>query len=96
MQTATGVYSVVQYRIQSIYYETTLHNITKGKTITNPEDYYDRLADSAWGANKLHYMDLKSDVLGARVQCLKGISDGLSTGASTGTGVFVPASTLNL
>lgn len=96
MQTATGVYSVVQYKIQNYYYETTLHNITKGKTITNPADYYDRLADSAWGANKLHYMDLKSDVLGARGQCLNGIKEGLISGASTGTGVFVPASTLNL
>ena len=41
--------------------------MTTGKTIIDPESYYDMQADRSWGATKLHYMDLKGEVLKYKV-----------------------------
>ena len=50
---------VVKYKIISNYSETFLHNLTKGKTIKNPGSYYDLLAQGAYGASRIHYLDQK-------------------------------------
>lgn len=90
------ILTYVSYKIISNYSVTTLHNITKGTTIENPSDYYKKLAERAYGATKIAYMELSSDAAGAELQAMKGLTDSLKTGSSTVAGVYVPASTLNL
>lgn len=90
------ILTYVKYKIIDNYSETTLHNITKGKTIVDPENYYDKLASSAWGANRIHYMDLKSEVMKKELICLREYAEILKSGTHSGAGVYVNAATLNL
>ena len=86
----------VRYQIVSNYSETTLHNITTGKYITDPADYYDSLAYRAWGDSRIHYMDLESEVRKYELYAMQGVVDMLSKGSHSGAGAFVDASRLNM
>ena len=80
----------ISYKIISNYSAYYLHNISKGTKIENPSDYYDRLTDQYWGSSKLHYMDLRMEVLKAQTNALQGFLGKIDDG------VFVNAYTLNL
>lgn len=80
----------ISYKITSNYTAFFMHNITKGTTIENAPDYYDRIADEYWGASKLHYMDLQSDALSAQIKAIEGFQGKIDTG------LFVGPSVLNL
>lgn len=90
------VLTYVDYKIISHYDQFTLHNMTTGKTIIDPESYYDMQADRSWGATKLHYMDLSREVLKYRIKMLQALQNCLATGTNTWDGAYVPASELNL
>ena len=85
----------VRYKITSNWSQVTLHNMTKGTKITDPADYYENQADRAYGANKLHYMELQSEVQGHHFKMLSAMSSVLKNGANTYDGVFVDGATLN-
>ena len=53
----------VFYKLISSYNVTTLHNLTDGTCIENPEDYYDKLADRYYGADRLHYLSMAGEIL---------------------------------
>jgi hypothetical protein len=90
------VLTYIRFKIISNYSQTTLHNLSTGKTIKNPYDYYDNLADRSYGATKIHYMGLANEVYGKEILAMRGISDMLSTGSHSGVGAYVDAATLNL
>ena len=77
------------------YSATTLHNLTTGQTIDDPAGYYDAMASRAYGDRKIRYMDLKIEVLEKERMAQQGVSDAISTGRSSGSGVYVSASELN-
>ena len=85
----------VRYKITSNWSVVTLHNMTKGTKITDPADYYDNQADRAYGANRLHYMELQSEVQGNHFKMLSAMSSVLKGGKNTFDGVFIDADTLN-
>lgn len=70
----------INYKIISNYHAYFMHNITKGTVIENASDYYGRLANESWGADKLHYMNMKSDVLKAQINALKGFIGEIDSG----------------
>ena len=90
------ILTYVSYKIQTNWSKTTLHNITTGKTIKDPEAYYDSLASGAWGANRIKYMNLKTEVMTKELVCMREYSNILKTGTHSGAGVYVDARTLNL
>ena len=91
------ILTYVVYKIGSGRYSTTtLHNITKGTTIKNPNNYYSKLADRAYGASKSNYMRLANDALLYETNAIKCLSDSLKAGKTVGTGAYVNAYTLNL
>lgn len=85
----------VRFKIISNYNGFTLFNVTQGTRINNPDDYYSDLANRYYGANKLHYMELSSEVSGHYFKMLSAMSSILSGGANTYGGVYVDAATLN-
>jgi len=91
----TCVLTYVRYKIISNYYVTTLHNLTTGRVITNPSDYYSGLADRAYGANRINYLSLASEVLGHEIKANRAVASILQGGGNTGNGVYVNAATLN-
>lgn len=88
--------TVVNYKIISSYTEYFLHNLTTGQRISAPSSYYDKQASRTYGANKLRYMELSSEVLKKQTVALRGVSDHLQTGNSGWRGAFVSAAELNL
>ena len=86
----------VRYKIISNYSQTTLHNISTGKRITSPYNYYDNLADDYYGADRIHYLELANEILSKETIALKGISDMLKYGTHSGEGAFVSANKLNI
>ncbi len=90
------ILTYVSYKIQTNWSATTLHNITTGRTIKDPEEYYDKQASAAWGANRLKYMNLKSEVMAKELVCMREYSNILKTGKHSGAGAYVDARTLNL
>lgn len=89
------VMTYVQYKIISNYNQFTLHNMTTGSTIRNPDSYYQKLADRSAGMTRIHYMDLSSEVLKYQVKMLEATRSCLSGGANTWNGVYVTAAELN-
>jgi hypothetical protein len=89
------VMTCVQYKIISNYNQFTLHNMTTGSTIKNPDSYYQKLADRSAGMTRIHYMDLSSEVLKYQVKMLEATRSCLSGGANTWNGVYVTAAELN-
>ena len=89
------VLTYVSYKIISNYYVTTLHNLTTGAVITDPGSYYNRQADRAYGANRISYMNLASEVMRHELKAMQAVSSILKGGANTGGGVYVSAATLN-
>ena len=79
----------ISYKIISNYNAYYLHNISKGTTIENPSEYYDRIADQYWGSDKIRYMDLSIGALSAQTKALQGFLGKIDNG------VFVDAATLN-
>jgi hypothetical protein len=90
------VLTYVAFKIVTNYSITTLHNLTTGQTINDPEEYYNKMANRYYGQSKIHYMNLASEVMGKEIVAMKGISDMLSTGTHSGAGAFVDANTLNM
>ena len=80
----------ISYKIVSNYTAYILHNITKGTTIADAPDYYEKIADQYWGADKIRYIELATDALGAQVKAIEGYQGKIDTG------LFVGAATLNL
>ena len=93
------VLTYVQYKIGSsstIWSEFCLHNMTTGRRYKDPANYYDKLADRAYGATRIHYIDLSIEVLGYQVKTLNAVKSIISTGVNTEKGAYVSAATLNL
>jgi len=90
------VLTYVSYKIQTNWDKYTLHNLTKGTTIDDPSDYYLNAADRYYGASKILYMDLASEVLKHQYNMLSAMSNVLKGGENTFDGVFVDAATLNM
>ena len=90
------VITYVSYKIVNNYSVTTLHNLTTGETITEPFDYYNKLADRYVGASKIAYMNKASEARQQELLAMRGLSDALSTGSHSGAGAYVSAATLNL
>lgn len=86
----------VNFKIISNYYQVTLHNITKGTKIVDPVNYYEKMADRAFGASRLHYIDLALEVNRHHLDMLKALQSIMETGTNTFDGAYVPASILNL
>lgn len=53
----------VWYKIQNNYNEYVVYNLTTGKRINNPDQYYKKLANNAYGQNKIHYIQMSTEVL---------------------------------
>ncbi|MDY3282355.1 S-layer homology domain-containing protein [Dysosmobacter sp.] len=85
----------VRYKIVSNWSAVVLYNVTKGTQVTDPVDYYGKQANRAYGANKIHYMELQNEVQGNHVKMLSAMSSMLKGGANTFGGVFVDAAVLN-
>ena len=57
------VLTIIFYKIGGYNYNiTTLHNLTTGRTIEEPYDYYDKMADRYYGNTKLAYLKLALEV----------------------------------
>lgn len=90
------VLTYLKYKIISNYEALTLHNITTGQTISNPIDYYNNLAERYYGATKIYYWDLSSEIQGNHINMMKALVEVLRTGKNTFDGVFVDAQILNM
>lgn len=94
-----GDQCVMTYVIFSIgpgeYYKFTLHNLSTGQTIPNPSKAFDEMADRAYGAKHLMYLELSINALDAEAACVDGVHSVITTGRNTGKGVYVDAATLN-
>lgn len=86
----------VRYKIRTNWDEFTLHNITDGTKITDPDDYYDRLADRYYGASKIKYWDMANEIRGHHIKMMQAMSSVLKGGSNTYGGVFVDKATLGL
>lgn len=86
----------LRYKIINNYDAFTLHNITTGETISAPDDYYKNIMNRYYGATRLYYGDLYSEVLDNKIKMMQAGIDILKTGNNTFDGVFVDAKTLNL
>lgn len=86
----------VRYKITKNWSQFTLHNLTKGTQIIDPDEYYTNLAQRAYGGTKIYYMNMSNEVRGHHIQMLSAMSNVLKGGANTFDGVFVNATTLNL
>lgn len=66
---------LIEYIVYSIgnkdYYEYFMNNFTTNKRIVDPEAYYEKLKDRAYGANKIAYMDVLIDLSTNQVDLLK-------------------------
>lgn len=89
------VLTVVYYKILKIHSVVTLHNLTTGKTIEDPESYYDKLVSRSYGQQKVHYWDLQTDMMDHLQTALNAMLSVLKGGANTATGNFVNAEYLN-
>ena len=88
------VISCVKYKIISSFEQITLYNMTTGKTISNPESYFDTLVDRAFGTTKLHYMNLRLEYTEQLEALYTALLAGNSTG-STGNGTYVTGDRMN-
>lgn len=89
------VLTVVYYKILKIHSAVTLHNLTTGKTIEDPESYYDKLVSRSYGQQKLHYWDLQIEMMEHLQTALNAMASVLKGGANTATGNFASAEYLN-
>ena len=87
--------TVVRYKIISNYTETTLHILGTSKVIHDPSSYYQKQADGLYGANKIHMMEIRSEVLKAETQMYAAISNHLQGKPDTLGGVFLSKADLN-
>ena len=90
------ILTYISYKIISNYTHVTMHNISTGRTITDPYDYYSDLADYYYGATALRYMDLAGDALSAEIKANNAMISILKNGIDPGTGAYVNAATLNM
>lgn len=62
----------IYYNIGGMNFEeTVLHNLTKKDVIKDPEAYYNKLANRAYGENKIFYLNLLKDVKVMELHMLK-------------------------
>lgn len=87
--------TVVRYKIISNYTETTLHILGTSKVIHDPSSYYQKQADGLYGANKIHMMEIRGEVLKAETQMYAAISNHLQGKPDTLGGVFLSKADLN-
>lgn len=93
------VLTYVQYKIgtsSKIWSEFYLHNLTTGRVHKDPADYYATLANRAYGASKINYLNLSSEVLQYQSKILRAVQSIISTGTNTENGAYVSAAILNL
>lgn len=90
------VMTVVYYKIINGYYETTLHNLTTGKTIFDPVSRYENIADTCKGEEYLHYCLIVENLKNVELDCREGAAKMMADGTDIGKGVFVDAKTLAL
>ena len=74
---------------------TFLHNMSTGRVIADPANYYEKMADRAYGANCLAYLGLSSEVVGYQVKSLNAVKSIIAGGANTEKGVCVSPTTMN-
>lgn len=86
----------LRYKIISNFSVFKLHNLTTGQTITDPDDYYNNLANRAYGASKIQYMELANEITGLHMKMLQAMKTVLEGGTDTWTGAFVDAATLSM
>lgn len=65
------VMTVVKYKIISNYSRTTVHNMTKGTTIVDPDTYYNNMADRYYGNSKLFYLKQATCALEMEIKAQK-------------------------
>ncbi|MCI8284805.1 MAG: copper amine oxidase N-terminal domain-containing protein [Firmicutes bacterium] len=53
----------IWYTLTANYHDVTLHNLTTGQTIKDPESYYDKMSNYFWGIERIHYIGLCAEVL---------------------------------
>lgn len=79
----------VSYHIITRWNLTTLHNLTDGTYIENPDKYYQTRVNRTFGAGKIANYNMQSEVLTWKKACLEGLSNYLQTGVSNDGGVYV-------
>lgn len=65
------VLTYVYYSIISNFNEVTLHNITDGTYISNPERYYQERAERSYGNSALYYYDCLEEILTQHLNALE-------------------------
>lgn len=89
------VLSTVKYKIISNWDVLILHNLTQGTQISDPANYYMDISNQYYGANKIHYMDLSTEVLNNYLKMTQALISIMENGINTFDGVYVSASELN-
>ena len=85
----------LRYRIITTFSQLTLHNLTTNTYTNDPVDYYNNLANRAYGASKLQYMKLANEINAQHIEMLRAMSSILSGGPNTTTGYFMDAAALS-
>lgn len=85
----------VRYKIINNHSIFTLHNLTTGAVITNPDSYYQKQANRAFGASKIAYMKLANEIIGYHTKMLQAMKAVLESGQNTWSGIYVDATTLS-
>ncbi len=62
----------ISYKVGRDYEEIVLHNLDTNQKIVNPERYYEKAIDRAFGNNKLELYDCLIDFLGGLAECSNG------------------------
>lgn len=91
------VLTMVQYKIGTkSFIDYKLHNMTTGKTSTDPVGYYKKLATKSYGATKIKYLEMASTVSGYMSKMNSAVANIIQTGENNWKGVYVSANVLNL
>lgn len=85
----------LRYKILTDWTQLTLYNLTQNTVIDDPISHYERLADRAYGASSIAYMELAQEVSGYHVKMLQAMGEALTSGVNPWDGTFVDATTLN-
>lgn len=90
------VLTEVCYKIISNFSVFTLHNLTTGAVIKDPDSYYDKRAERFYGMSKIECEKYANEIRGYHVKMLQAIVTILESGRNPWDGVYVDASILNL
>ncbi len=81
----------MQYKDQGITSVSILHNLTSGRIIEEPADYYGKLADKYKGNQKKEYSNLQNEFLAAEEKIISAYDNVVNTGINNGSGSYVSA-----